>query len=48
MAASLPAEELDRVEFGINECLRPDVHDGAQGSGAMGEHGLECTRSAMG
>jgi hypothetical protein len=41
LAASLPAEELNRVGFRLYERFRPDVPEGAQGWGAKGELRVE-------
>jgi hypothetical protein len=48
LAVSLPPKELYRVRFRLYERFRPDVPDGARGSGAKGELRLECIRDAMG
>jgi hypothetical protein len=36
LAASLPADELNRVAFQLYEHFRPDVPEGVKGSGAKG------------
>ena len=46
LAASLPAEELNRVGFRLYEHFRPEVPEGAQGWGAKGELRLERIRAA--
>jgi len=46
LAASLPAEELNRVGFRLYEQFRPEVPEGVQGWGAKGELRLERVRDA--
>jgi len=48
LAASLPAEELNRVGFRLYERFRPDVPEGAQGWGAKGELRVERIVGAAG
>lgn len=46
LAASMPAEELNRVGFHLYEQFRPEVPEGVQGWGAKGELRLERIRHA--
>jgi len=48
LAASLPPEELNRVEFRLYEKFRPDVPEGAQEWGAKGESRVERIVGAAG
>jgi hypothetical protein len=48
LAASLPPEELNRVEFWLYEKFRPDVPEGAQEWGAKGESRVERIVGAAG
>jgi len=46
LAASLPAEELNRVGFRLYEAFRPEVPEGVSGWGAKGELRIERIRAA--
>jgi hypothetical protein len=41
LSASLPREELNRIEFRLYERFRPGVPEGAQGWGTKGELRVE-------
>lgn len=47
LAATLPAEELNRLGFRLYEAFRPAVPEGVKGWGAKGELHLERIREAM-
>jgi hypothetical protein len=48
LAASLPAEELDRIGFRLYERFRPEVPEGVEGWGAKAELRIERIAGAAG